>query len=411
MISGSASPADGRIPDIPLRVAVICPIVVQHDAISAAAVDTYRALANDPRFDVVLLTWCNDFPEIKARIVQGGVADMLLDPAFLRADMLVYHFGIYAELIDALLVGNGHAIQAVYFHNITPAAIVPAADRPVIERSFRQMSNLAHADEVWPVSPVNAQELIDRDFDQSRLHIIPLSVEGPRLLDLEGKPAKPIEILFVGRLVPSKGVLDLVRGMARIRQRLRVPVRIRIVGNERFSDRAYIAAVRAEIAALEGDLSVELLGTVDDQRLHDLYLSSHVFAIPSYHEGFCKTVVEALRAGCIPVGYAAHNLPNVVGGLGRLTAAGDIDALGEAMLDVVNGTAAALDAPEQPHLHLDRGRMSLREFDREAKRHVDAFTFRRFAETTCERILALCQGRRRRALKPAASSLIIESAS
>ncbi|WP_343714548.1 glycosyltransferase family 4 protein [Inquilinus sp.] len=404
MISGLVPPTGGRTSDMPLRVTIICPIVVKHDAISAAAVDTYRALMDDPRFDVVLLTWCNDFPEIAARIVQGGVADMLLDPAFLHADMLIYHFGIYAELIDALLVGNGRAAQAVFFHNITPIEIVPAADRPTIERSFRQVSNLGCADEVWPVSPVNAQELIDRGLAQSRLYTIPLAVDMPELVDLEGKRATPIEILFVGRLVPSKGVLDLVRGAARIRHRLRVPARIRIVGNERFSSQAYIAAVRAEIAALGDDLSVELLGTVDDEALYGLYLSSHVFAIPSYHEGFCKTVVEALRAGCIPVGYAAHNLPNVVGGLGRLVAAGDVDELGEALLDVVNGAAAALEAPGQAHLRLDRGRMSLREFDREAKRHIDAFTFRRFAEATKERILILCQNGRQRPL--AQSSMV-----
>lgn len=410
MITGLVPSTGGRTSDLPLRVTIICPIVVRHDAISAAAVDTYRALANDPRFDVVLLTWCSDFPEIGARIVLGGVADMLLDPAFLQADMLVYHFGIYAELIDALLVGNGHAVQAVYFHNITPIEIVPAADRPTIERSFRQVSNLGCADEVWPVSPVNAQELIDRGLDQSRLRTIPLAVDGPRLLDLEGKQARPIEILFVGRLVPSKGVLDLIRGMARIRHRLRVSARIRIVGNERFSSQAYIAAVRAEITALGNDLSVELLGTVDDERLHDLYLSSHVFAIPSYHEGFCKTAVEALRAGCIPVGYAAHNLPNVVGGLGRLTPAGDINELGAALLDVVNGTAAALEAPEHAHLHLDRGQMSLREFDREAKRYVETFTFRRFAEATQERILALCHNGRLRPLEPPVPSPMAEAA-
>jgi glycosyltransferase involved in cell wall biosynthesis len=392
-MSGAASPAIGQMLIKTLRIAIICPIVVQYDAISAAAIDTYRALSGDPRFEVDLLTGYSDLPEFKARVVGGGISDLLLDPAFLAADLLIYHFGIYAEVIDALLVGNGHAAQAVYFHNITPLDIVPSKHRLTIQRSFQQIANLKCAGEVWPVSPVNAQELIAKDFDPSSLHVIPLAVDAPTLTDLEGKQASLIDILFVGRLVPSKGILDLIRGMMRIRDRLRAPTRIRIVGNEHFSDQSYIAAVRSEIAALGDGLVVELLGTVNDERLYDLYLSSHIFAIPSYHEGFCKTAVEALRAGCIPVGYAAHNLPNVVGGLGRLTTPGDIDELGEAMLDVVTGTAAALKAPEQPHLQLDRGRMSLREFDRQAKQHVEAFSFRQFAETTRERVLTLCSGR------------------
>jgi len=257
----------------------------------------------------------------------------------------------------------------------------------VIRQSFQQLWNLKHADEIWPVSPVNERELLDRGFDPSRLHAAPLAVETPSLSYLEQKALSPVDILFVGRIVRAKGVLDLLQGLGQVHRQFASAIRVRIVGNVSFSDRAYVDAVRAAIAT--AGFPVEFLGTVDDERLHQLYRSSHVLAIPSYHEGFCKPVVEALRAGCIPVGYSAHNLPNVAGGLGRLVATGDIAALGEALAQVVDGVAQALASPERECLVLDRGEMSARGFDREAKRHVEVFSFDKFAETARHRIVAL----------------------
>ena len=76
---------------------------------------------------------------------------------------------------------------------------------------------------------------------------------------------------------------------------------------------------------------MQWLGTVDDATWEQLYRRAHILAIPSYHEGFCKPVIEGLRAGCIPVGYASYNLPEIANGLGRMVPTGDVAALTEAL--------------------------------------------------------------------------------
>ena len=60
---------------------------------------------------------------------------------------------------------------------------------------------------------------------------------------------------------------------------------------------------------------------IDDTELGQLYLSADLFVLPSYHEGYCVPVVEALFAGC-PVTYDAGNLPFASGGLGALVPTG-----------------------------------------------------------------------------------------
>src|SRR5204863_515312 len=102
---------------------------------------------------------------------------------------------------------------------------------------------------------------------------------------------------------------DLVQAIQRMRQRTNVPFRLRIAGNRELSDQVYLAQVESAIADARLSGIIEIVGTVDDAALECLYREAHVFVIPSYHEGFCKTAIEALRAGCVPVGYASYNLP------------------------------------------------------------------------------------------------------
>src|SRR5579883_2401115 len=123
----------------------------------------------------------------------------------------------------------------------------------------------------------------------------------------ESSISNPIEILCLGRIVPSKGVRDLVAAIALICKRPLPPFRVKIAGNLGFSDKDYCDSVRQDIAAHRLADIVEIIGTVTPSKRDRLLHAAHVIAIPSYHEGFCIPAIEGLRAGCVPVGYAAYN--------------------------------------------------------------------------------------------------------
>jgi glycosyltransferase involved in cell wall biosynthesis len=315
---------------------------------------------------------------------------MLLNEDFLAADVILYHFGIYNGLFDAMLVGNGRARQIVRFHNVTPARLLNGKDQRIIERSLNQLVNLRFVDEIWADSIVNAEELLSRGFDPAGVRIMPLAVESPSLAMLSEKEASFVDLLFVGRIVPSKGVLDLVRAIRETRKRTAVPFRLRIVGNREWSDVAYLMQVESEIA--DGHLGdiVEVLGTVDDAILGCLYREVQVFVIPSYHEGFCRPVVEALRAGCVPVGYAAYNLPHIAGGFGRMVPVGNIELLTTALVEVIEGIARGLGSIETRELPLDCGLLSVAGFDAATKAYIRGFSLSRFRQTVVSRVRHIC---------------------
>jgi glycosyltransferase involved in cell wall biosynthesis len=373
----------------PLKVVLVAPLIARYEATSATIYQTYRVLAAQPDIEVMALTWRSDFPDVRTRMV-GDVADLLLDEDFLAADVIHYNFGIYISLFDAILVGNGRARQIVRFHNITPKCFMSRKDHQIIDRSFRQLENLKCADEIWADSAINAEELCARAFDPAKIHVVPLAVDSPALALLGEKQNSVIELLFVGRIVPSKGVLDMVQAIQQMHKRTSISFRLRIVGNREWSDSAYLTQVESLIA--DGRLSdrIEILGTVDDARLEHLYHQAHVFVIPSYHEGFCKPVVEALRAGCVPVGYAAYNLPYIAGGFGRMVPVGNIELLATALIEVIEGIGRGLRRVETCELPLDRGLLSLAAFDAATKAYVKGFSLSRFDQTVVARVRQVC---------------------
>ena len=354
------------------RVVVIHSVLARYDALSAAVCDTYHILASDPGLRVSVFACRNDFSDVPCHIVNDA-AELLLHPDYLAADLIIWHFGVYYELFDAILLGNGKALQVVVFHNVTPKEYAPEWLWPIIDHSFRQCQHLRHADEVWSVSVVNADAARAIGVAEDRIRVIPLAVDAPVLGTLAKKSRSLIDILFVGRIVKTKGVLELIDTVLRLRQRGVAPFRVRLTGNE-FSDPAYVKAVRGAI--VENGLSQDVLwlGTADVATWESLYREAHILAIPSYHEGFCKPVIEGLRAGCIPIGYASYNLPYIANRLGRLVPTGNVEALTDALEEVMKSLSVALAEPEEAWLPLDRGKLSVAEFDRASRDYIQRFT-------------------------------------
>jgi len=343
------------------RVALINSIVERNDAISANVRDMARALG-EGGCDVTVFCCKSDYPELRA-VVVGGVVELVTDERFRKADLLIWHFGIFYELFNAVVIGSGGAPQVVCFHNITPKEFLSETSWPLLERSLVQAHLMAAVDEVWAVSDLNAACARQFGVAEGAIRTIPLIVDDNPRSRLRDKATEPINILFVGRFVRSKGVADLLEAVESLRARGEPRFKVALVGNVAFSDDRYLQNLRDYIRDKELEELVEFHGAVDDETLYRFYREAHILAIPSYHEGFCKPVVEGLRAGCIPIGYASYNLPYVVNGLGRLVKPGDVAALAVALRDVTAALPTALQLPSRASFPLDCGPISIETFE------------------------------------------------
>ena len=138
--------------------------------------------------------------------------------------------------------------------------------------------------------------------------------------------------------------------------------------------------------------SVRIVENPSDDDRDRLYAEAHVVVIPSFHEGFCRPIIEGLRAGCLAIGYDGYNLPAAINGFGRVVRSGSVDALAEAMIDVAGSIAAVRNDPHQGVLRLDRGDLSVHDFERAVAEYVEEFAFASVAARMRKRLKSLIEG-------------------
>ncbi|HMW70892.1 MAG TPA: glycosyltransferase [Cellvibrionaceae bacterium] len=103
-----------------------------------------------------------------------------------------------------------------------------------------------------------------------------------------------MDILFVGRLHESKGILDLIRAVGLIVGR-GIDVHLRIAGGGLQSE---VDDIIQLIGSLGLSDQITLLGHLSQNQLLQEYKRSGIFAFPSYYaEGFPRVIYEAMMLG------------------------------------------------------------------------------------------------------------------
>lgn len=130
---------------------------------------------------------------------------------------------------------------------------------------------------------------------------------GIRLFD--GDPV----ILYVGRLVPKKGVDNLILAMRNV-LKVHRKARLIIVGKG-----ALQKMLRSEAKLAGVESSVSFLGYVPDEELPYIYNSADVFVLPSITgESFGIVLLEAMASGLPVVATRVGGIPEVLSGQGVL---------------------------------------------------------------------------------------------
>lgn len=147
-------------------------------------------------------------------------------------------------------------------------------------------------------------------------------------------------VVFIGRLVQGKGLLDLVAAFRIVASR-HASAELRIIGDGPLRGRVEKAI---EIAGLSSRAT--LLGALVGSRRKELaeeLRTCGVFVLPSYHEGMPTTLLEAMASGAPVVTTNATGCEELVQDEvnGRRVPVGEPSLLAEAILDVLSDKQAA----------------------------------------------------------------------
>ena len=106
----------------------------------------------------------------------------------------------------------------------------------------------------------------------------------------------PRRLLFVGNLIPRKGLHLLIGALTNLREH---EWHLDVVGS-RTLDAGYVRKIELQLAKLNLNSRVTLHGSLNGKTLASFYRSSHVFVMPSLYEGFGIVYLEAMAFG-LPV--------------------------------------------------------------------------------------------------------------
>lgn len=136
----------------------------------------------------------------------------------------------------------------------------------------------------------------------------------------------PFEIVFVGNLIPRKGLATLVRGLSRVDSEWHLTV----IGSNSTEHASEIRELVREKGLIE---RVEFTGWIDEGELAAHLEAAHLLAVPSVHEGFGIVYLEGMAFGLPALASASGGASDLVseGKTGFLITPGDARAITHAV--------------------------------------------------------------------------------
>ena len=251
------------------------------------------------------------------------------DPALSGRVLLIDDLPVTSEMILIVHHSMGHnameriltlpARKILLYHNITPPALLGdvAWARPYAELGRRQLEQMRpHTQAALADSEYNAMELRTAGYASPAACTFLFDVDdlmsraaGRRKSTDDG----PFTVLFVGRMVQSKGQADLVEAFGLFSRMWNKPCRLLLVGHTGSADALYPREVRRRIKQLGLNEQVTITGLVTDAELHAAYREAHVYVSLSRHEGFGVPLVEAMAHHLPVIAWPAGAVPYTLG--------------------------------------------------------------------------------------------------
>lgn len=214
--------------------------------------------------------------------------------------------------------------KALYYHNITPPIFFEPYDPAAAThlelgredlRRFCAGVCSAMANSEFSAAELRALGIADPvvvpPFLPPDLATQPCASHGSWLRQTK----KGIDVLFVGRVVPNKGHLHLLRAFAALRSTIDPGARLFVVG--RWGPDRYMRAIEALRDRL-GSEGIVFTGSITESRLAAHFQEADVYVSLSEHEGFCVPLVSAMRRDLPVVAYDAGAVAETLGGAGIL---------------------------------------------------------------------------------------------
>lgn len=315
-----------------MKIAVLSGICVKNDGISQAVRREIDWLTATGEHEVKLYAYTCEYEKLYAEKVRT-VSDVVSDGFFRSSDIVVFHFGIYYSFFSAVLLVPRGIPKVVVFHNVTPRELWRDVNSDILNKSLAQMNLMRFADHVICDSEINKRDALEAGV-LKEISIVPpaIALRGMAPDTKDSARDGILRISFLGRFVQSKGPCEVLYVVEEILGRMAdVIVRLDMMGNTNLSDSEVLRKVKSQgellLKRFRGRIQFCVHESVEDVVKEDILRKSDVFILPTRHEGFGITVLEALATGNRVVSYRNSNVSAISGELANLVETGSVNDL------------------------------------------------------------------------------------
>ncbi|OQA52246.1 MAG: GDP-mannose-dependent alpha-(1-2)-phosphatidylinositol mannosyltransferase [candidate division WS2 bacterium ADurb.Bin280] len=157
--------------------------------------------------------------------------------------------------------------------------------------SFKKIRSLA--DKVVNINYQVRDELAGKyKFDKQKIIVNPCGIDLKYFENIKAKK-QPLQVCFIARLVPSKGIFDLADIWSQVAKKMPT-AKLKIIGggSEEIKQKLRSSFERSELCK-----NVEILGFLENDKAYKILKGSALFIFPSYEEGFGIAIAEAFACG------------------------------------------------------------------------------------------------------------------
>jgi glycosyltransferase involved in cell wall biosynthesis len=248
-----------------------------------------------------------------------------------EGDVAIYQFST-SSVVASFLADRSERL-IVDFHNFTAPEHFRGWESQSEERARKA------GDDLTLLAPRAELGLADSRFNEADLRragfrrttVVPVLVDYRRVgaapdrhvaAELAAvKAGGGADLLFVGRIVPSKAQHELVKVLWAYRRLYDPAARLHLVGGS--SSFAYLKALRSFIGELGLADAVRITGDVSDAALAAYFAGADAYLSLSAHEGFGVPLVEAMAVGLPVVARSVGAVAETVGDAALLLAGTD----------------------------------------------------------------------------------------
>lgn len=152
-------------------------------------------------------------------------------------------------------------------------------------------TTIAGARGIGVLSSEEKRNFVAAGFAEDRFHVVRNAVDAAPFAGAVWPRPGPPSLLFMARLVPGKGLEDVIRAVGLLADRGR-EVKLTVVGD---------GPVRPSAEALARELGmtdrITFAGFIEERAAARFYMSAWLLAFPSHSEGFSMTIFQAVAAG------------------------------------------------------------------------------------------------------------------